>query len=247
MSRSELGTEKCVSRICNLFLCPLQIGACQQLLSSSGIVHSLSCCWSWWRFGTSRHSLPRSIFLGRCRARNFLRLDKYRNSLSCSKPKRSMPKDYSELALCPSIIRSRQVSLTSQHRSDLSRVSRNTNISTLIRGEQILNSSQRPLINRLIRFPERSTPQRILLSKTLFERPIRIMAMNNRLATPPIARVHTDGFSEGFLDRRDERMVFWEIKPGKCDAGCGHATEEGTCVVGFWGGHFLVFDLSAPE
>ena len=71
--------------------------------------------------------------------------------------------------------------------------------------------------------------------------------MDDRLATPPIACMHTNDFSEAFLDRRNERMVFREIESGERDTGCGHAAEEWACVVCFWGGHFLVFDLGAPE
>lgn len=126
-------------------------------------------------------------------------------------------------------------------------MSRNTDISICIRLKQLFNSPRRPLINRLIRLSERRTPQRIILCKPFFERPIPIMAMNYRLTTPPIARMCTDDFSERFLDGRDERMFFRKVKSGECEAGCSQAAEERTRVVGFWGRDFLVGDLGTPE
>ena len=97
---------------------------------------------------------------------------------------------------------------------------RNTNISTFIRREQLLHSRYRSLINRIIRLPERGIPKWIFLSEALFERPVGVMAVNNRLATSPITGMCADDFSEVFFDGWNKWVFFREVEPGERDACC---------------------------
>lgn len=97
---------------------------------------------------------------------------------------------------------------------------RNANISAPIRREQLLNSSQRPLVNRIIRLSQRSTPKWIILREALFERPIWVMAVNDRLATPPVAGMCTNDFSEVFFDGWYEWVFFREVESREGDACC---------------------------